>query len=129
VLAALKHALDVLCHNLPHALNLPLRRTQRILLSRIRAALLDHQLLQRTVERRTPIRRQVREIRVFDIKLREELFLEVRQEAEGDALAEIALGDDKEGEAAGTGVGAGVVGGGFDEAVDEEFILVYGLVG
>lgn len=128
MLPTLQHALNVLRHNLPHALNLALRSTQRILLARLRAALLQHQLLQRAIEARAPVRRQVGEIRVDGVELGEEFLLQVRQEAKGNALAEIALGDDEEGEAAGGGRGGGEVGGGLDEAVDEELGLVDGLV-
>lgn len=97
MLASLQHPLNVLRHNLPHALNLSLRCAQRILLSRLRAALLQHQLLQRAIEPRASVRREVRKIRVAGFKLCEELLLEVGQEAEGDALAEVALCDDEEG--------------------------------
>jgi hypothetical protein len=39
-------------------------------------------------------------VRLRGVEVGEELLLEVGQEAEGDALAEVALGDDEEGEAA-----------------------------
>lgn len=128
MLAPLQHPLNILRHNLPHALNLALRRPQRILLPRLRAALLKHHLLQRAIEARTAIRRQVREVGRLGVEVAEELLLEIGQEAEGDALAEFALGDDKEGEAAGRGLGRGEIRGRFDQAVDEVFGLVDCLV-
>jgi hypothetical protein len=97
VLAALKDTLNILRHNLPHALDLALRRPQRILLPRLRPALLQHQPLQRAIEARTPVRRQVRKVRRLGLEVAEELLLQVGQEAKGDALAEFALGDDEEG--------------------------------
>lgn len=87
MLAPLQHPLNILRHNLPHALDLPLRSPQRISLARLRSALLDHQLLQRAIEARTPVRRQLGKVCVIRGEGVEELLLEVRQEAEGDALA------------------------------------------
>lgn len=129
MLPALEHALNVFRHNFPHALNFSLRRLQRILLPRIRPALLHHQLLQRAIETRTPVRRQVTKICVLDIELIEELLLEIRQETEGYALPEVALCNDEEGQTAGGIVRRGVVRGRLDQAVDEELGLVDCFVG
>ena len=83
------------------------------------------------VEGGAAVGRQAGEVCVFWGEGGEEGFLEVAQEAEGDALAQIPLGDDEEGETAGGGAAAvgGVVGGGFGGDVDEEFGLVEGFVG
>lgn len=124
MLSALKHALNVLGHNLAHALNLALRRPQRISLPRLRRTLLDHQPLQRAIEARTPVGRQVGEVGRLCVELGQELLLEVRQEAEGDALPEVALRDDEEGESACAGLRAGVVGRRLGDDMDEEFGLV-----
>ena len=129
MLAPFQHTLNILRHNLPDTLNLALRRPQRILLTGLRAALLQHQPLQRAIEARTAIRRQIVEVCACGLELGEELLLEVGQEAKGNALAEIALCDDEEGEAAGCGLVTGEVRGRFDKAVDEEFGLVDCLVG
>jgi hypothetical protein len=68
------------------------------------------------------------EIRTPRIELCEELLLQVCEEAKGYALAEVALCDDEEGEAAGGRLVAWEVGGRLDEAVDEVFGLVDGFV-
>lgn len=132
VLPPLQHPLDVLGHDLAHALDLALRRAQRVRLPRLRGALLDHQALEVAIEGRAAVGRQGRKVCFLGGEGGEEGFLEVAQEAEGDALAEVALGDDEEGEAAG-GTGRVVavveVGGGFCGDVDEEFGLVDCFVG
>lgn len=69
------------------------------------------------------------EIRVLGLELCKETLLERGEKAKGDALAQLALGDDEEGEAASGGVGGGEIRGRLDEAVDEEFGLVDCLVG
>lgn len=78
MLPALQHPLNILRHNLPHPFNLPLRRAQRILLPRIRAALLQHQLLQQRIETCTPVRRQIRKMRILHIEFCEEFLLQIR---------------------------------------------------
>ena len=132
VLPPLQHPLNVLRHNLPHTLNLALRCPQRIRLAGLRGALLDHQPLELAIEAGTPIGGQVGEVGLLGGEGGEELLLEVAQEAEGDALAEVALGDDEESEAAGGArrvAAAAEVGGGFGHDVDEELGLVDCLVG
>lgn len=129
MLAPFQHTLNVLRHNLPHTLNLTLRRPQRILLASLSAALLHHHALERAIEARTAIRRQVVEICVSRLKLGEELLLEVSQKPKGDALAEVALCDDEESKAAGCSLVAGEIRGRLDEAVDEELGLIDCLVG
>jgi hypothetical protein len=96
MLTALKHALNVLRHNFPYAFNLALRSPQCISLPSLCSALLDHQLLQRSIEARAPIGRQVCEVGFACIEGFEELLLEVCEEAEGYALSEVSLGDYKE---------------------------------
>lgn len=87
MLTPLQHPLNILRHNLPYTLNLTLRRPQGISLPRLRRTLLDHQLLERSIEARTPVGREIAEIRLGGVKGVEELLLQVGQEAEGDALA------------------------------------------
>jgi hypothetical protein len=65
VLAALQDTLDILCHNLPHSLDLTLRSAQSVSLSGLRRTLLDHQLLQRYIKARAPVGRQVGEVGLF----------------------------------------------------------------
>jgi hypothetical protein len=132
MLPSLQHPLNILRHNLPHPLDLALRRPQRIRLPRLRSALLDHQPLELAIEACAAVGRQVRKVGLLGRKGGEELLLEVAQEAEGDALAEVALGDDEEGQAAGGArrvVAAAEVGGGFGHDVDEELGLVDCFVG
>jgi len=129
VLASLQHALNVLRHDLSDALNLALSSPERILLTGLRTTLLDHHPLQRAIETRTSIRRQVVEIRASRLKLGKELLLEVCQEAKRYALAEVALSNDKESQAASCRLVVGEVRGRFDEAVDEELGLIDSLVG
>jgi hypothetical protein len=124
MLAALKDALNVLRHNLSHIIDLFLRRPQGVLLACIRAALLRHQPLQCAIETRASIRWQMCEIRLFGIKLGEEFLLEIGKEAKRDALAELALGNDEEGEAACAGLARWEVRGRLDEAVGEVLVLV-----
>lgn len=69
------------------------------------------------------------EIRTLRLELCKKALLERSEEAEWDALAQLTLCDNEEGEAAGGGVRGGEVRGRFDEAVDEEFGLVDCLVG
>ena len=128
MLAALEHALNVLRHDLTHALDLALRRPQRILLARDGAALLRHHLLQRRIEGGAAVGRQLAEGGAGCGKVGEEGFFEVREEAERDALAQLALRDYEEGETAG-GRGRGVVGGRLYGGVDEELLLVDCAVG
>ena len=109
MLAPFQHTFNVLCHDFPYALDLALRRPERILLSSLSTTLLYHHPLQRAVETRTPIRRQVMEVCASRLEFSKELLLEVRQEAKGYALAEVAFGDDEEGEAAGRGLVVGEV--------------------
>ena len=132
VLPALQHPLDVLGHDLAHAVDLALGGAQRVGLPRLRGALLEHQALEGGVEGGAAVGRQRREVRLLRGEGGEEGFLEVAQEAEGDALAEVARGDDEEGEAAGgagRGGAGGEVGGGFGGDVDEELGLVDCFVG
>jgi hypothetical protein len=124
MLSTLQHALNVLRHNLPHAINFPLGRAQSILLSSIRAPLLRHHALERTIEACTSIRWQTSKVCLTRLKLGKELLLQVGQEAKGNALAELALRDDEERQAAGAGLRGGEVGRRFDQAVDELFVLV-----
>jgi hypothetical protein len=49
------------------------------------------------------------EIRALGLEFSEEFLLEVGEETKGYALAEVALGDDEEGEAAGCGLAGGKV--------------------
>jgi len=109
VLAALQDSLNVLRHDLPHALDLTLRSAQSISLSGLGRALLDHQLLKCSIEARTSVGRQVGEVRLFKREGGKELLLEVRQEAEGDTLAQVTLGDHEEGKAAGAAPARGEV--------------------
>lgn len=97
VLAPLQHSLDILRHNLPDAFNLALRRAQGILLARLGPALLLHHLPERGIEARAAIGRQIGEIGLCSVEFGEEFLLEVGEEAKGDALAEVAFGDDEEG--------------------------------
>ena len=97
MLATLQHALNVLCHNLSNPLNLPLRSLQRISLSSLCSALLNHQLLERRIEGRASIGRQIRKVGLARIEGFEEFLLEICQEAKGYALSEVALGDYEEG--------------------------------
>ena len=97
MLAPLKHPLNILRHNLPHTLNLALCRPKRILLPRLRTPLLQHQPLERAIKTRAAIRRQVMEIRTLRLELCEEALLKRGEEAERDALAQLALRDDEEG--------------------------------
>jgi hypothetical protein len=129
VLSALQHPLNILRHNLPHAINLPLRRAHRIVLARLGPALLDHHALEHAIEARAAIRRQIRKVRLGHFKLGKELLFEVRQEAKGDALAEPLVGDDEKREAAGAGLRGGVLRGRLYEGVDVELCLVDGGVG
>jgi hypothetical protein len=129
MLAPFQHALNVLRHDLPDAFNLALGRPERILLAGLSTTLLHHHLLQRAIETRTSIRRQVMEICAFRLKLGEELLLEIRQEAKGYALAEVAFRDDEEGKAAGCRLVVGEVRRRFHEAVNEVLGLVDGFVG
>jgi hypothetical protein len=124
MLPALEHALNVFCHDLAHVVDFFLRGAQRILLSRVRPALLDHEFLHRGVEARAAVRREARKIRVRGTERREELLLEVGQEPEWDALAELALRDDEERQPAGAGLRGGEVRGRFDKAVREMCVLV-----
>ena len=126
--APLEHTLNILRHDLAHALDLALSRAQRILLAGLGAALLEHKALERSIEARAAIRGQVVEVCAVRVELSEEALLERGEEAKGDALAQLALGDDEEGKAAGGGLAAGEVRGRLDEAVDEELGLVDGLV-
>lgn len=93
MLPSLQHPLNILRHNLPHPLDLALRRPQRVRLPGLRGTLLDHQPLELAIEAGTPVWGQVRKVGLLGRKLGKELLLEVAQEAEGDALAEVALGD------------------------------------
>ena len=99
MLASLQHALNVLRHDLSDALNLALSSPERILLTGLRTTLLDHHPLQRAIETRASVRRQVVEIRAARLKFGKELLFEVRQEAERYALPEVALSNDEEGKA------------------------------
>lgn len=135
VLPPLQHPLDILGHDLAYPLDLALRRAQRVRLPGLRGALLEHQALEGGVEGGAAVGWQVSEIGFVRGEGGEEGFLEVAQEAEGDALAQVARGDDEEGEAAGgagcviVAIVVGVVGGAFGGDVDEEFGLVDCLVG
>jgi hypothetical protein len=128
MLTALEHALDIFRHDLAHVVDFLLRRPQRILLARIRPALLQHQLLQRGVEARAPVRGQRGKVRVRGIERGEEFLLEVGEEAKGDALPELARRDDEESQAAGGGLRGGEIGGRLDQAVREVCVLVDGAV-
>lgn len=120
-LPPLQHPLDILRHDAPHILNLPLHAPQRVLLVRPE---IHHQLLQRAVERRRAIRRETREIRLLGFVPAEELVLDLDEVGEGDAAAEGGGGDDEIGEAAG-GEAVRVLGGRVGDVVD--VVLVVGV--
>lgn len=124
-LPALQHPLDILRHDPLHAVNVPLHVADGILLPALRRPIADHQLLELRVEIRGTVRRQVGEVRVVGLVPREELLFDLDEVAKGDAAAEGAGGDDEIGEAAGAGVGGGVVGRRVGDVVDE--VLVVGV--
>ena len=120
-LPPLQHPFNILRHNPPHILNLPLHAPQCILLRRPKA---DHQLLQRAIECRGAVGRQTREIRVFRLVPAEELVFDLDEVGEGDAPAEGGGSDDEVCEAAGGGA-IRVFGGGVGDVVD--VVLVVGV--
>lgn len=124
MLTPLKHPLNILRHDLPYTLDLPLCSPERILLSSLRTSLLQHHPFQRTIETRTPIWRQVVKICTPDIEFLEEFLLQIRQKAKGYALSQIAFGNDEKGETTSCGFIAGIVLRRLDETVDEELGLV-----
>lgn len=101
MLAPLQHAFNILRHDFSYTLNFALSSSKRILLTGLRTTLLHHHPLQRAIETRTSIRRQVMEIRTARLKLGKELLLKVCQEAKRYALAKVALSNHEEGKAAG----------------------------
>lgn len=127
-LAPIQHALNILRHNLPHALNLPLRRPQRIVLAGLCAPKLHHKPLHHPIEARTPVRRERRKVGGVGVEGVEEALLERGEEAEGDALAEGFFGYDEEGQAAGGVLGCGQRGRGEGVVVREVGVYVEGFV-
>lgn len=125
-LPPLQHPLNILRHDPPHILNLALHIPNRIILPRLRGPVLHHQLLQPAVERRRAIRRQRSEVRLLRIVGGQEALFDLDEKAEGDAPAETAARDHEVGEAAGGRLGAGMVGRGVSDVVDEVLVVRVG---
>lgn len=118
-LTTLQQALDILAHYPPHIINLTLNIRNRILLSRLRRPIANHQLLQLGVKAASPIVRQTREVGAFRWVDGLEAFLDFDEESEGDASPERGVGDYEVGEAAGGVGGGGVLAGTVGDVVDE----------
>jgi len=72
----LQHSLNILAHNIPHIVNLMLRIPNRVLLARIRRAIANHDRLESSIKRRTPVTREVRKVRrVRRVLLEKNFFL------------------------------------------------------
>jgi len=75
----LQHSLNILAHNIPHIVNLMLRIPNRVLLARIRRAIANHDRLESSIKRRTPVTREVRKVRRVRRVLLEKLLLNLHQ--------------------------------------------------
>jgi len=64
-------------HDIPHIVNLMLCIANGILLACIRGAVANHDRLEGGIERRTPITRQIRKVRLGGRILLEELLLDL----------------------------------------------------
>jgi len=98
-LAPLQNPLDILRHNIPHVINLALHVRNRVLLPRLRGAILHHQLLQLGVETARAVVGQAGEIGAVGGELGQEAGLDLDEETEGDPAAGGAVGDHQEGQA------------------------------
>lgn len=92
-LPTLQHPLDILRHDVAHAVDLLARRGQRI--RRRRRVVGLQQRAQLGVERRAAVRRQRREVGRGGWVGGQELALYLQQEGERDAAAELGCGDDQ----------------------------------
>lgn len=87
-LSSFQHSLNVLRHDPSHVLNLRLNVPYRIVLARLRRAVVDHQALQLAVECCSAIGGETRKVCLLRIISSEELFLDFNEVAERNAPAE-----------------------------------------